>query len=53
MKITINYNGAFAVFDIEPMEEPGKMVNFTRAPPSAIAELCRFYKGDSRLRELC
>lgn len=31
MKITIDYNGAFAVCDIEPMEEPGKMVNFNEA----------------------
>jgi hypothetical protein len=31
MKITIDYNGAFAVCNIEPMEEPGKMVNFNEA----------------------
>ena len=31
MKITIDYNGAFAVCRIEPMEEPGKMVNFNEA----------------------
>ena len=31
MKITIDYNGAFAVCDIEPLEEPGKMVNFNDA----------------------
>jgi hypothetical protein len=31
MKITIDYNGAFAVCNIEPMEEPGKMVNFNDA----------------------
>lgn len=31
MKIEINYNGAFAVCRIEPMEEPGKMVNFNEA----------------------
>ena len=31
MKITIDYNGAFAVCDIEPMEEPGKMVNFNES----------------------
>ena len=31
MKITIDYNGAFAVCNIELMEEPGKMVNFNEA----------------------
>ena len=31
MKIEIDYNGAFAVCNIEPMEEPGKMVNFNNA----------------------
>ena len=31
MKIEIEYNGAFAVCRIEPMEEPGKMVNFNDA----------------------
>lgn len=31
MKIEIDYNGAFAVCRIEPMEEPGKMVNFNEA----------------------
>ena len=31
MKIEINYNGAFAVCNIEPMDEPGKMVNFNEA----------------------
>ena len=31
MKITIDYNGAFAVCNIEPIEEPGKMVNFNEA----------------------
>ena len=31
MKIEIDYNGAFAVCNIEPMEEPGKMVNFNEA----------------------
>lgn len=31
MKIEIDYNGAFAVCRIEPMEEPGKMVNFNDA----------------------
>ena len=31
MKIEINYNGAIAVCRIEPMEEPGKMVNFNEA----------------------
>lgn len=31
MKIEIDYNGAFAVCRIEPMDEPGKMVNFNDA----------------------
>ena len=31
MKIEIDYNGAFAVCNIEPMDEPGKMVNFNEA----------------------
>ena len=31
MKIEIDYNGAFAVCNIELMEEPGKMVNFNNA----------------------
>ena len=31
MKIEIDYNGAFAVCNIEPMDEPGKMVNFNDA----------------------
>lgn len=31
MKIEIDYNGAFAVCNIELMEEPGKMVNFNDA----------------------
>ena len=31
MKIEIDYNGAFAVCRIEPMDEPGKMVNFNEA----------------------
>ena len=31
MKIEIDYNGAFAVCNIELMEEPGKMVNFNEA----------------------
>ncbi len=31
MKIEINYNGAIAVCRIEPMGEPGKMVNFNEA----------------------
>lgn len=31
MKIEIDYNGAFAVCRIEPMEEPGKMVPFNEA----------------------
>ena len=31
MKIEIDYNGAFAVCRIDPMEEPGKMVNFNEA----------------------
>lgn len=31
MKIEIDYNGAFAVCRIEPMDEPGKMVYFNDA----------------------
>lgn len=31
MKIKIEYNGAFAVCNIEPMDEPGRMVNFNEA----------------------
>ena len=31
MKIEIDYNGAFAVCRIEPIDEPGKMVNFNDA----------------------
>jgi hypothetical protein len=31
MKIEIDYNGAFAVCRIEPIDEPGKMVNFNKA----------------------
>lgn len=31
MKIEIEYNGAFAVCSIEPMDEPGRMVNFNEA----------------------
>ena len=31
MKIEIDYNGIFAVCRIEPMDEPGKMVNFNDA----------------------
>lgn len=31
MKIEIEYNGAFAVCRIEPMDEPGRMVNFNEA----------------------
>ena len=31
MKIEIDYNGAFAVCRIEPMDKPGKMVNFNNA----------------------
>lgn len=31
MKIEIDYNGAFAVCNIELMDEPGKMVNFNDA----------------------
>ena len=31
MKIEIDYNGAFAVCNIELMEEPGKIVNFNDA----------------------
>jgi len=31
MKIEIDYNGAFAVCRIEPMDEPGKMVNFNES----------------------
>lgn len=31
MKIEIDYNGAYAVCRIEPMDEPGKMVNFNDA----------------------
>ena len=31
MKIEIDYNGAFAVCCIEPMDDPGKMVNFNDA----------------------
>lgn len=31
MKIEIEYNGAFAVCNIEPMDEPGRMVNFNEA----------------------
>jgi hypothetical protein len=31
MKIEIDYNGAFAVCRIEPMDEPSKMVNFNEA----------------------
>ena len=31
MKIEIDYNGAFVVCSIEPMDEPGKMVNFNDA----------------------
>ena len=31
MKIEIEYNGAFAVCSIEPMEEPGRMVPFNEA----------------------
>jgi hypothetical protein len=31
MKIEIDYNGAFAVCNIELMDEPGKMVNFNEA----------------------
>ncbi len=31
MKIEIEYNGAFAVCNIELMDEPGKMVNFNDA----------------------
>lgn len=31
MKIEIDYNGAFAVCKIEPLEEPGRMVPFNEA----------------------
>lgn len=31
MKIEIDYNGSLAVCRIEPMEKPGKMVNFNEA----------------------
>lgn len=31
MKIEIDYNGAFATCRIEPMDAPGKMVNFNEA----------------------
>ena len=31
MKIEIDYNGAFAVCRIEPMEKPGTMVYFNEA----------------------
>ena len=31
MKIEIEYNGTFAVCSIEPMDEPGRMVNFNEA----------------------
>lgn len=31
MKIEIDYNGAFAVCSIEPMDEPGRMVPFNEA----------------------
>lgn len=31
MKIEIEYNGAFAVCSIEPMDEQGRMVNFNEA----------------------
>lgn len=31
MKIEIEYNGAFAVCSIEPMDEPGRMVPFNEA----------------------
>ena len=43
MKIEIDYNGALAVCRIEPMDEPGKMVNFNDADTkSQTYALCAF-----------
>lgn len=37
MKIEIKYNGATPVCRIEPMDKPGKMVNFNNADPKSQA----------------
>ena len=43
MKIEIDYNGALAVCRIEPMDEPGKMMNFNEADTkSQTYALCAF-----------
>lgn len=43
MKIEIDYNGSFAVCRIEPIDEPGKMVNFNDADfNSQTRALCAF-----------
>lgn len=38
MKIEIEYNGAFAMCNIELMDEPGKMVNFNDADIRRMAQ---------------
>lgn len=62
MKIEIDYNGAFAVCRIEPMDEPGRMVPFNEADTKSqtyalgafrtIEEHCRREKQTERYRRL-
>lgn len=56
MKIEIEYNGAFAVCNIELMDEPGKMVNFNDADTksqtyalSAFQTINEHWQRDQRL----
>jgi len=56
MKIEIDYNGAFAVCNIEPMDEPGKMVNFNEADTksqtyalSAFQTINEYWQREQRL----
>lgn len=58
MKIEIDYNGAFAVCRIEPMDEPGKMVYFNESDTmsqiyalSAFQTIKEHWQREQRLAE--
>lgn len=55
MKIEIKYNGATAVCRIEPMDKPGKMVNFNNADPKSQAYAISAFQAikDHWQRERC
>ena len=56
MKIEIDYNGAFAVCRIEPMDEPGKMVYFndadTMSQTYALSAFCTIEEHWRREKQL-